>query len=394
MSKYFSVVIGALLWASVANTANATLNCSVGPIGNGLGDVINGQITLHIRDGQSYSWNVIEQSSGNIVTWTAECSGNTGNNPVCPWTYTAGSVNETFNAVQLSGHTSDTCELAITDIAAHVPHTPIPSWVKDGATNKANNDDWWLDQITKFGWLCSVGDAYGIPVCPVVTIVDIAIYHDRENLRDMAKDPPRPDLCYTTPPFNVPSAGDMGLANSWWEWWGQDTYGDGVLPAAFNNLVWYTTLARGWHDYFMFAADAASGCDQLGDTGYFQWQQANTAYGIRQFADAQNNAGQQLENMGLEFYAKWNPVLDWSYPCDVANQAYYDARPDVYNDGYYGPSGPFAMNGAWQHYVEHGQYEGMTYNVTVCPAAMDLGGLLYGPGQNMQDAAAIFVGDY
>jgi hypothetical protein len=79
--------------------------------------------------------------------------------------------------------------------------------------------------------------------------------------------------------------------------------------------------------------------------------------------------------IGWYFSNYYNPAISYSYPCDAANWQYYSERPDVEQNDYYGPSGPFGVNGAWQHYLDYGQYEGMSYHVELCRVTLNLGQL-------------------
>src|SRR5215471_7295398 len=354
-----------LLAIFLSAEANASLNCSIGPVGNGLGDVIHGQITLHLRSGSGFSWNVIESSSGQAVTWdpgeTESCGLNC--NQTFPWKYTAGSVNETFTAWQ-SPSTGDTCDLMITSIDPYVRGTPIPKYVKDGATNLAANTSWWNDRLSVLGTGCLAWGTtpFGASVCITLAGVGLINIYRIHQLNDMAGDPPEPWNCQISQDPEWVSADKLGIGYAY-----RNLFGDGGIEWHYNSAVDELLNMYAYGRMAFKSANAASGCLELGDTGDADWQINNARWAVNQYADHAYNLSSYFYGMGWYFENYWNPPLAYDYPCDPANWQYYADRPDVEQNDYYGPNGPFGTNGAIEHYYAYGYNEGMTYHSELCP---------------------------
>jgi hypothetical protein len=274
-------------------------------------------------------------------------------------------------------------------VTPYAPGTPVPQYIKDIAQGRADNNDWYEEKITYWGpFLAALWE----PLGPILGIGGIGLHIQTKHYRAMQKDPPRPELCYSGASLYIPSANEVGLPNSWYEWYGADPIGDNVIPLAIANIIWDTQNAEGWGRYIEDSYDAAGGCLELGDTTTASYRTDDVRNGIRQLGNYAWDLGGRFKDLAIEMYTYFNPVLERQIPCDQANWEYYNARPDVYDNDYYGPWGPFGSNGAWQHYVDYGQYEGMTYDAAACPATLDLGWMLYGPGDNIQNAGGAFAG--
>jgi hypothetical protein len=292
----------------LCGTANAALDCSV-PAEVGLGDVIHGQIVLHLRSNKGFSWNVQEQGSGRAVTWdpgeTQNCSEPC--TEVFPWRYTADANLETFYAWQ-SPSTSDTYDLQITSIEPYQRGTPIPKYVKDAATNLAGNYDYWNRKIAWAGLACLypgfAETAFGGGYCVIGAGLTIVLGEQSHNLTEMAKDPPWPDQCYTPQDPEWVDAATLGIPYAY-----SNIFGDGGVEYYYNLSVANAIRLHAWRTMAVKEANAASGCLELQDLSNADWHIDRARWAVSAYADEAGGLANNLWAIGWYFANYWRAKI-------------------------------------------------------------------------------------
>ena len=262
-------------------------------------------------------------------------------------------------------------------VESHVRGTPIPQAAKDAAQRSKNDVDYWNGKLTYAGpLLCAVWD----PMCIVVPAMAIGMQYHSDRMAGLIADPPTD--CYASNNLSFPDTGNLGVNQNI-----PDLFGDGVVSGYTWGALYWTTLMDGYGRYAYDEANSASACAQIGDNGTYDWRIGNLKWAVANYAQIAANLAVHFRVLSNEFAAYWDPALEFSYPCDAANWQYYAERPDVEQNDYYGPGGPFGTNGALQHYWDFGYNEGMVYHVEFCPASLTLSGVL-GAAANSLDVAA------
>lgn len=356
------------------------------PIGiqNSMGDVIQVQFTL--------DWASLGALLNHFAMMTSGDAGDMhwidGNGPggqwrgwciSCTFQFTATTPNVTMWA-DFIGSDQFGCHLSVVAVIPHVPNTPLPQPVKDAAQHSKDQADWIL---AKLGWVDAICLAWwgNDAVCKISAIASAGLGYNSTSMGKLIADPPTD--CYAQNNLRIPDVSELGVnANV------ADFIGDGVLPGYSWGILYYATFLKGYGDYAYDEANSASHCALIGDSNMYNWRAGNVRWAVGQYAMYAGAMAYHFRVLANEFYYHWNPETEWAWPCDASNWDYYNRRPDVAQDGYYGPGGPMGANGALQHFYDHGQYEGMGYNGTLCPATFHLHDVFNNAAYSLEVAAS------
>jgi hypothetical protein len=308
-----------LVFLFLPAAALAAINCSVGPLENGVGDQISGSITLHIRDTSSYAWDVYDRE-GNVVTWMPG-SISSSSDPSFNWTIAAAGVSEIISAVQLSGRTSDNCDISISSI---VPvRNPDLFVLTDGSKQAYHNIGNMLVGLGTGAALvaqfpCNVGDGLS---CGILTTTSIL-----SNLAGgllLQVDPW--DDAYGSPYEAVyPTAAKLGLSYMGGDYgnafWNTITADNDVMVSTAINVSANLNAAN-------ISVNRAMSCHQIGDS-CDQWQ----AERAREFFE---NANQNVYWLAAAMWELANQYKQQRFGQDYINV--WDAAAgqfwQMYNNG-------------------------------------------------------------
>lgn len=277
----------------------------------------------------------------------------------CTFQFTATTPNVTMWADYI-GSDQFGCHLTLRNVIPHVAGTPIPQPAKDAAQRSKNQADMvngWLEWV---GVICSVW--WGSPgVCTVAGLSAAGLAYNSKTMEKLIADPPTD--CYATNNFRIPDVSELGIDQNV-----PDIFGDGVTSGYGWGIIYFATFLKGYGDYAFDEANSASHCALIGDSNTYNWRVGNVRWAIGQYADYAGRMAYHNRVIAQEFASRWNPEIAWAWPCYESNLDYYNRRPDVYENGYYGPNGPFGWDGALRHYYDWGQNEGTGYDGRLCPA--------------------------
>lgn len=366
----------AAIWALSWTEAFAQTTICTAGINDTIGSTVTGTFVFD-RFPKHLNFTIqIQVSGGENAQWddgTRSCS------PGCHmgfhWISTSSS--ELLSAVITEGDPSGArCHFENINVTAPVFTVQLPQAVKDAAKAKLDTATWWRDRVSPSSYqeyfICQI---LGTQPCALTDVARWLLDTHIQAMSDIWLDPPDAANCYVGADLRIPDASEFG-----WYYTGADPWGDDVLPSNLNAMTYHATVMKGVGQFIYDSTNRASGCAQLGDSGMAQIQLNNAQVGLQWYRDHAAAASDNAYVLSNLFYSRWNPVVDWNWPCDASNWDYYARRPDVEQDGYYGPGGPFGANGALQHYFDYGQYEGTYYDGTQCPALFDVGWWLHAQG--------------